>query len=68
MSINSILKAIYITDKRKAFCRQRIPGSSCAKNEAVDIDILITSSNGGRKIIQSITITSGPPRRIRKWN
>ena len=54
--------------QRKAFYRQRIPESSCARKETVDIDILATSRNGDRKIMQSIRIVSGPPWRIRKWN
>ena len=53
---------------RKAFYRQRIPESSRARKETVDIDILVTSRNGGRKIMQSIRITSRPPSRISKWN
>ena len=32
--------------------------SSCARKEALDIDILITSRNGDRKIMQSIRITT----------
>ena len=36
--------------------------------ETVDIDILVMSRNGYRKIMQSIRITSRPPSRIRKWN
>ena len=68
MSVNSILKATKITDQRKAFYRQRIPEFSCAREEIVDIDILVTSRNGDRKIIQSFTITSRPPSRKRKWN
>ena len=47
---------------------QRIPESSCARKETVDIDILVTSATCDRKIIQSIRITSRPPTRIRKWN
>ena len=61
MSVNSGLKAIYITGQRKAFYRQGIPDSSCAKKETVDIDTLVTSRNGDRKIMQSIRITSRPP-------
>ena len=34
----------------------------------IDIDILVTSRNGDRKIMQSIRITSRPPSRKRKWN
>ena len=41
----------------KAFYRQRIPESSSARKETVDIDILVTSRNGNRKIMQSITMT-----------
>ena len=50
----------------KAFYRQRIPGSSCERKETVDI--LVTSRNGDRKIMQSIRITSRPPSKKRKWN
>ena len=68
MSVNSRLKVIQIIGQRKAFYRQRIPQSGCARKEAIDIVILITSRNGGKKIMQSIRITSRPPSRIRKWN
>ena len=54
MSVNSGLKATKIIGQRKAFYRQIIPESSCTRKEAVDIDILITSRNGDRKIMQSI--------------
>ena len=36
----------------KAFNRKRIPESSCARKQTVDIDILVTSRNGDRKIMQ----------------
>ena len=49
---------MYIKGQRKAFYRQRIPESSYAKKETVDIDILVTSRNGDRKIMQSIWRTS----------
>ena len=39
MSVNSRLKATKSIGQRKAFYRQRIPGSSCAKKETVDINI-----------------------------
>ena len=39
MSVNSRLKATKIIGQRKAFYRQRIPESSCARKETVDIDI-----------------------------
>ena len=56
MSVNSGLKATEIIGQRKAFYRQRIPESSCARKETVDIDILVTSRNSERKIITSIRI------------
>ena len=54
--------------QRKVFYRQIIPESSCARKETVDIDILLLSRNGDRKIMQSIRITSRPPTGKRKWN
>ena len=60
MSVNSGLKATKIIGQRKAFYRQRIPESSCARKETVDIDILVTCRNGNRKIMQSIRMTSSP--------
>ena len=62
------LKAIQIIGQMKAFYRQRTPEHRCARNEAVDIDILVKSRNGDRKIMESIRITSRPRSRIRKWN
>ena len=49
MSVNSRLKATKIIDQRKAFYRQRIPESSCARKETVDKDILVISTNGDKK-------------------
>ena len=68
MSVNSRLKATKIMGQRKAFYRQRISEFSRTRKETVDIDILITSRNGGRKIMQSIRMTSRPPSRKRKPN
>ena len=51
MYINSRLKATKIIVQRKAFYRQRIPESSYARKKTVDIDILVTSRNGDRKIM-----------------
>ena len=68
MSVNSGPKATQIIGQRKAFYRRRIPEYSCARQKTVDIDILITSGNGDRKIMQSILIASRPPLKIRKWN
>ena len=68
MSVNSRLKATKIIGQRKAFYRQRIPEFSCARKETFDIDILVTSRNGDRKIMQSIRVTSRPTSRKGKWN
>ena len=68
MSVNSGLKATQIMGQRKAFCQQRIPEFSRARNGTVDIDILVTSRYGGRKIMQSIRTTSRSPSKKRKWN
>ena len=68
MSVNSRLKAIYIISQRKAFYGQRIPEPSRARKKTVDVDILVTSRNGDRKVMQSIRIASRPSSRIRKWN
>ena len=68
MSVNSGLKTTKIIGQRKAFYRQRIPEFRCARKETVDIDILVTSRNCDRKIMQSIRITSRPPLRKRKLN
>ena len=51
MSANSRLKATKIIGQRKAFYRQKIPEPSCASKETVDIDTLVTSRNGDRKIM-----------------
>ena len=45
MSVNSRLKATKIIIQRKAFYRQIIPESSCARKETVDIDIFMLSRN-----------------------
>ena len=68
MSVKSRLKAAKIIGQKKAFYKQRIPESSCARKETVDIDILVTSRNGDKKIMQSIRTTNIPPSRIRKLN
>ena len=48
MSVNSRLKATKIIGQKKAFYRQRIPESSCAKKDSIDIDILVTSRIGDK--------------------
>ena len=68
MSAYSRLKATKIIGQRKAFHTQRTPESTCAWKETVDIDILVTSRKGDRKLMQSIRITSRPHSRKRMWN
>ena len=51
MSVNSRLKFTKIICQRKEFYRQRIPEFNCPRKEPTDIDILVTSRNGDRKII-----------------
>ena len=65
---HSGLKATRIIGQRKAFYWQRIPEFSCARKETVDIDILVTSTIGDRKIMQAIRTVSRPISRKRKWN
>ena len=48
MSVNSRLRATKIIGQRKTFYRQRIPDSTCARKETVDIDVLVTSRNGDK--------------------
>ena len=68
MSVKSRLKVTKIIGQRKAIYNQRIPESSCARKETFDIEILVTSTNGDKKFMQSIRITSRPPSRKKKWN
>ena len=63
MSVKSELKATKIIAQRKPFYRQRIPEFTRARKETVDIDIIVTSRNGDRKLMQSNRITSRPPSR-----
>ena len=60
MSVNSRLKDTQIIGQRKVLYRQRILEPSSARKETVDIDILETSRNGDREIMESIRITSRP--------
>ena len=64
MSVNSRLKTTKIIGQRKVFYRQIIPEPSCARKETADIDILVTSRNGDRKVMKSIRIASRPRSRI----
>ena len=47
-------------DQKKAFYRQIISEFSSVRQEPVDIDIIVTSGNDDRKIMQSIGIASTP--------
>ena len=49
---------------RKAFYRQRIPESSFARKETVDIGIPTAFRNGDRNIVRPIRITSRPFTRM----
>ena len=68
MPVSSGLKATKIIGQRKASYIQKIPGFSHTRKETVDIDILVTSRNVDRKIMQSIRIMSRCPSRKRKLN
>ena len=69
MFANSRLKATTkIIGQRKAIPAKRIPETSCARKETVDTEIVVTSRNSDRKIMQSIRIKSRSPSRKRKWN
>ena len=68
MSVNSGLKITKIIGQTKRLYRLRISEFSRARKETVDIDILVKSRNGGRKVMKSIRITSRPPLRKWKWN
>ena len=63
MYVNSRLKS-HLDYKSK----ESILETSCLGKETVDIDILVTSRDSDRKIMQSIRITSRPSLRIRKCN
>ena len=60
VSINSRAKAIQIIGQTKVFYSQIIPESRCVNKKTIDLDILITSTNGDRKIMQSVRIKSAP--------
>ena len=49
MSVNSTLNATNIKGQRKPFYRLKIPESSCAKKETVEIDVLVRSRNSEEK-------------------
>ena len=63
-----LIKTTWIIGQRKAFHSQRIPESSCARKDTVNIEILVKSRKGDRKIMQSTTVTSRPLTRKRMWS
>ena len=54
MSVNYTLKSMQIIGQRQTFYKQRVIECSFAKKETVDIDILVKSRNGDRKIMQLV--------------
>ena len=60
------LKPYQIIGQRKAFYKQRISESRCARGKTDEIYILVTSRNDDRKIMQSIRIIARPNTKIRK--
>ena len=68
LCVNSRLKVIVIRGQRKELHRQGTPKSSSLRKWTVEIDILKTSRNGERKIMQPVIIKSRPTIRMRKQN
>ena len=68
LCVNSRLKVIVIRGQRKELYRQGTPKSSSLRKWTVEIDILKTSRNGERKIMQPVIIKSGSTIRMRKQN
>ena len=62
----SLLSVVSKVGHRKAFYGQNVPESSCAGKETVNIDILVTSRNSDRKIMESVRITSRTPSKTKK--
>ena len=57
-----LLRSCFVnTCKRKHSIDREFQSFSCAKKETINIDKLIASRNGDRKIIQYIRITSSLP-------
>ena len=68
MSVDYRLEATEIMDQRKTFYKRIIPESTCGRKETANTELLVTSRNGERKIMQSIKVASRPPSRKGKWN
>ena len=62
------LKPLRSEAKGKHSTGKEFRQSRFARKETVDIDILVRSRNGDRKIMQSIRITSRPLSGKSKWN
>ena len=54
--------------KEKLSIGREFHSLSVRKKKLLLTDILVTSRNGDRKIMQSISIMHRPPLRMRKWN
>ena len=67
MSVNSRLKATKITGQGKHFIGREFQ-SIAVRKETVEIDILVASRNGDRKIMRSVRRTSRPTLSKLKWN
>ena len=65
MSVNSRLRATKIIGQRNTFHRQRLPEPSCARKETAEVDTLVTTRDGDKKICHSIRKLSRPPLRIK---
>ena len=60
VTFSSRLKGIQIIGQGNTLWRSKISQSSSARKETIDIDILVMSRNGDRKIMHPIKIISGP--------
>lgn len=69
MAINSRFNVIWIIGQRTAFSKKIIAESNRARQETVEIDILITSRyRHAKKIMESIIVTCGLTARMRERN
>ena len=64
----SELKPLGSQVKRKQSKGREFHSLAVQEKETVDIDILVTSRNGDREIMQSISIKIRPPSKMRKKN
>ena len=66
--LNLALKPYRLKAKGKHFTGREFQGLAVRGKKLLKIDILVTSRNGDRQIMQTIRIMSRPPSRTRKWN